>query len=125
MGSELGGTKMSANFHTYSIENNQSGAVWQQLHAEREVICDSLLKEYPTRSEDKKLADNDLRQTAIWHRNLLQARLSNIDDALDRLMSGSYGNCCKCGRWIEDTKLQFDPAVAYCYECWERLQTAH
>lgn len=59
---------MSANLHRNRIDNDQGGAVWQQLHAEREVICDSLLKEYPTRSEDKKLADNDLRQTAIWHR---------------------------------------------------------
>ena len=57
-----------------------------------------------------------------WHVELLQARLRKVDDALDRLMSGSYGDCVKCGRWVEDTKLDFDPAIAFCVECWQRLQ---
>ena len=63
--------------------------------------------------------------TENWHRELLQVRLSKIDDALDRLMTGSYGNCSKCGRWIEDTKLDFDAAIAFCIECWRRVQTKH
>jgi hypothetical protein len=39
------------------------------------------------------------------------------------LMSGSFGDCVKCGRWIEDTKLHFDPAIAFCVECWQLLQS--
>ncbi len=67
----------------------------------------------------------DATGTENWHRELLQVRLRKIDDALDRLMAGSYGNCSKCGRWIEDTKLDFDPAIAFCLECWQRVQTKH
>ena len=115
-------TKMSTNRNSPAIDNHQGG-IWQQLHGEREEICDALLKEYPTRNEEKqKLSKRDLQQIANWHRDLLQGRLRKIDDALDRLMSGSYGNCCRCGRWIEDTKLNFDPAVAYCCECWDQVQ---
>jgi hypothetical protein len=101
------------------------GAVWNRLHSEREDICEALLKPFsfgetgliPERKEDAL-------NTARWHLNLLQARLRKVDDALDRVMSGSYGSCSKCGKWIEDTKLEFDPAIAFCLSCWER-ERAH
>ena len=49
-----------------------SGAVWNRLHGEREDICEALLKRCEPASKV-----------------LLQARLRTVDDALDRLMSGS------------------------------------
>lgn len=48
------------------------GYVWNRLHGEREELCERLVKE---QTENK--------------RHVLQARLRRIDDALDRLMSGS------------------------------------
>ena len=115
---------MSAQIHTHDIVNRGAGTLWHQLHAEREAICEALLKPYP-KLNGQKLSGGDLRQTANWHRNLLQERLTKVDNALDRLLSGSYGDCCNCGRWIEDTKLQLDPAIAYCFECWQRRQSTH
>ncbi len=50
------------------------GLVWNRLHGEREDLCEALLKE---------ASENN--------RDLLEARLRNVDDALDRLMSGFYG----------------------------------
>ena len=50
------------------------GLVWNRLHGEREDLCEALLKE---------ASENN--------RDVLQARLRNVDDALDRLMSGFYG----------------------------------
>ena len=50
------------------------GLVWNRLHGEREDICEALLREG---------SESD--------RNVLSARLRNVDDALDRLMSGFYG----------------------------------
>jgi hypothetical protein len=35
-------------------------------------------------------------------------------------MSGSYGNCSKCGNAIDDTRLDVDPALALCLDCWSR-----
>jgi hypothetical protein len=111
-----------------SLDRN-GGAVWHRLHSERENICEALLREFPPGLENQPgmlgLSEDEAKRAAKWHRELLQARLRKIDDALDRLMAGSYGNCCKCGRWIEDTKLDFDPAVAFCIFCWERVQTIH
>jgi len=104
------------------------GAVWYRLHSEREDICDALNKGSHARDDRPEglgLSKEEARRAENWHRELLQSRLRKIDDALDRLMAGSYGHCCKCGRWIEDTKLDFDPAIAFCISCWEKSQTTH
>ena len=107
------------------IDRN-GGLVWNRLHSEREDIGEALLKEPVAGSEAETamhgMSKDDSIRAANWHRELLQARLRKIDDALDRLMSGSYGDCSKCGKWIEDTKLEFDPAIAFCISCWEREQ---
>ena len=110
------------------IDRN-GGLVWHRLHSEREDICEALLKECApggeTQAGARRVASEDAMRTANWHRELLQARLRKTDDALDRLMAGSYGNCSKCGKWIEDTKLEYDPAIAFCIDCWQRVQIKH
>jgi RNA polymerase-binding transcription factor len=121
---------MSADPNILAIDrpvDTNGGLVWHRLHSEREDICEALLKEYaPGHAPPAELMSNeDAMHAANWHRDLLQSRLRKVDDALDRLMSGSYGNCSKCGRWIEDTKLDFDPAIAFCLDCWSRMQTNH
>lgn len=114
---------MSTNAKTHLIEvpiGGNGGEVWNRLHSEREHICEALLKDCHVKSrvDGEANAPCDLA-TTNWHRELLQARLRKIDDALDRLMSGSYGHCSKCGKWIEDTKLAFDSAIEFCINCWE------
>jgi len=114
---------MSASRNIHLIEvpvTGNGGLVWNRLHSEREDICEAMLKASQLDSEGMS-KDDDI-STANWHRELLQARLRKIDDALDRLMSGSYGNCNKCSRWVQETKLDLDPAIAFCIECWERRQ---
>lgn len=116
---------MSVNLGTCALDSSAPGIqapIWYRLHSEREGICEALLREAEMNSLLDGMRDPS-GGSATWHRELLQARLRKIDDALDRLMSGSYGNCCTCGRWVEDTKLAFDPAVAFCVECWQREQT--
>jgi len=54
-----------------------AGSVWVRLHGEREDVCEALLKERQPTLE------------AALRRELLQARLQLIDDALDELMSSS------------------------------------
>jgi hypothetical protein len=85
----------------------KDGFVWNRLHGEREDICEALLKD-----------DTGGR------REILQTRLRKLDDALDRLMAGSYGHCPRCGRAIDETKLDLDPAVSFCPKCRERTPGA-
>jgi Prokaryotic dksA/traR C4-type zinc finger len=81
----------------------KEGYVWNRLHGQREEICEALAKE---ESEGR--------------RKSLQTRLRKVDDALDRLMSGSYGHCSKCGRAIDDAKFEIDSAIEFCRECRNR-----
>ena len=120
---------MSTNLNILAIDDpagRKSGVVWNRLHSEREDICEALLKECATGYEGQagaqRMSNEDAMRTESWHRELLQSRLRKMDDALDRLMAGSYGNCSKCGKWIEDTKLEFDPAIEFCIDCWQREQ---
>jgi hypothetical protein len=79
----------------------RGGFTWNRLHSEREDICEALSK------------------NGVDERNeLLQARLRKVDDALDRLMSGSYGNCSNCGQAMDDKRLDIDPALELCLKCW-------
>lgn len=121
---------MSASLSIHATDNafdRNGGNVWNRLHSERENICEALLKEsvsgFRPEAGTRAMSEDDAVRTATWHRELLQARLRKIDDALDRLMSGSYGNCTRCGLWIEDSKLDFDPAIALCIKCWQREQS--
>lgn len=96
-----------------------AGGIWYQLHSEREDICEALNRE-PWPSQQFRAVVGDTRDSAR-----LQQRLRLIDDALDRLMAGSYGRCVKCGRGIEDAQLDSDPAIAFCNKCGERMPTQH
>ena len=103
---------MITNPITRGIENtvdSSGGLVWNRLHSEREAICAALVKE----------SAHSLKEAHAVHSSpeLLQARLRKIDDALDRLFSGSYGHCSKCRKRIEDMKLNIDPATPFCMDC--------
>lgn len=52
----------------------EGGWMWNRLHGEREEICEALLKDSGPLVDGRK--------------EMLQARLREVDDALDRLMSG-------------------------------------
>ncbi len=94
---------------TPTITKPGSG-VWHTLRSEREGICEMLLK---------PAASNELTKT------LLQTRLRLIDTALDRLMNGTYGDCIKCGRWIDDEKLHLDAAQPFCCACAHEQEQIH
>ena len=81
----------------------KGGFIWNRLHEEREEICETLVG----------ISGPNFAVTC----ELLQARLRKIDDALDRLMSGSYGICSQCGQPINEIKLDTDPSTSLCLDC--------
>lgn len=81
----------------------KEGFIWNRLHGEREEICETLVETSGPNCD--------------VHRELLQARLRKLDDALDRLMAGSYGRCCQCGQPVNEIKLDTDPATSLCLDC--------
>ena len=48
---------------------------------------------------------------------LQQAQLAQVDAALERIESGTYGICQDCGVTIPVERLEAMPAAAYCVDC--------
>jgi hypothetical protein len=89
------------------------GVVWDRLQSERNEVCWSLLHMIPP--VDSVALFFSIGEAELKER--LQDRLRLIDEVLDRLGSGSYGDCTVCKRWIEDTRLEVDPATPVCFSC--------
>jgi hypothetical protein len=96
-----------------------AGNIWYQLHSEREEICEALIRK-PWPSHEFRTVAGDLQGATK-----LKQRLRLINDALDRLMAGSYGSCIKCRRVIENAKLNSDPAIAFCDQCAGHMPIRH
>jgi RNA polymerase-binding transcription factor DksA len=112
----------TASIHLTAIPiRGHEGNIWNRLHSEREDICEAMAM-VSTREARKtvefkrsKLSDANIANS---RRQLMESRLRKVDDALDRLMSGSFGHCTKCGKSMDESKLDLDPAMAYCTDCW-------
>jgi hypothetical protein len=97
---------MSDNRTIHLVEipiGGRAGSVWNRLHEEREDTCETLARMSGPGSD--------------IYCELLHARLRKLDAALDRLMSGSYGNCSQCGLAINEIRLDVDPATSFCLDC--------
>lgn len=46
----------------------------------------------------------------------VEAELSDVEHALERLENGSYGTCEACGRPIDEARLEAQPATRFCVD---------
>lgn len=53
---------------------------------------------------------------------MLEARISQIDDAFDRLKQGTYGTCQVCGQPIPEERLAVMPDTPFCVKDAQREQ---
>jgi RNA polymerase-binding protein DksA len=58
---------------------------------------------------------NKNRETLL--KNHVEHQLEDINQALDRLESGTYGICTSCGENIQAERLNIMPSAAFCIEC--------
>jgi len=49
----------------------------------------------------------------------LETRLRDVNLALEKLAQGKYGKCDKCGKDIEEKRLEIHPAARFCMKCQE------
>jgi DnaK suppressor protein len=52
------------------------------------------------------------------------AELSRINEALRRIIDGTFGACEDCGRPIAADRLELLPTTTRCVECQERIEAA-
>lgn len=100
-----------------------AGTAWGRLHSERESVCNALLGEANAFGVSilnlpvTEPSDASAREIEWKQRELLRTRLRQIDDALDRVISGFYGHCSDCGKPIEERRLAADLAASHCLKC--------
>jgi RNA polymerase-binding transcription factor DksA len=102
---------------------HSGGEIWDLLQAEKEEVAREIQSDGPL----CQLAMSGLQIPEVgeesgceiqWrHRGQLEARLRELNDALDRLMDGAYGRCGDCGAQIGKKRLAADPAVSTCIRC--------
>mgnify|MGYP001065647350 CR=1 FL=1 len=66
--------------------------------------------------------DNFERETALTLAKGESEWLEEVDDALERIRRGVYGNCEGCKKPIMRKRLEAFPAARYCIECQSKLE---
>jgi RNA polymerase-binding protein DksA len=51
-----------------------------------------------------------------------RAELKLIDEALDRMAAGTFGNCQKCGKQVQKERLAAVPYTRYCISCASQME---
>lgn len=78
----------------------------------------------PTEAQDEdtlvRLDALQEQQIALEMERRRQREIARIDAALDRIASGEYGWCAKCGEEIGEARLEADPTTPLCVNCADR-----
>ena len=74
------------------------------------------------RTDDDEHDPDGAPLSAEWSRldglqRAANSRVADIDVAIDRLGSGQYGICARCGRPISPGRLEVMPAASRCVDC--------
>lgn len=102
--------------------------VWAEaklrLLAERNGVADAIavnpLSSANSETDDQEsdyASTDQIRDVEYSHREALSRRLKQLDFALGRINTGTYGHCAECGSLIADKRLASDPAVSLCIAC--------
>lgn len=64
----------------------------------------------------------DSTGTVAWEMTLARkervaAEIEELEAALDRVEQGTYGQCERCGAWIEPERLEALPTTTLCANC--------
>jgi len=70
---------------------------------------------------DKAMAE--LEEAKIFSYVKLKVKeIESIDQALEQIMTGKYGRCRDCSRWIRPARLMVMPYAVRCRACQEKLE---
>jgi DnaK suppressor protein len=109
---------------TPSVDHEEARSLLQEERARLQAIRIALVEqgvdgspeetllELPDLAPDTPFAPNE--DGAILDH--LDARLLDVDRALERLEAGAFGTCEACGRAIDADRLRARPAARFCVE---------
>lgn len=101
------------------------------LLKEREEIVGDVKHTYESSKEMGQDGIQDIGDEAanIYNKQILlslneseRMRLHEVDEALDRIKTGTYGVCEECGGAISLKRLEVRPVAKYCVPCLMKLE---
>jgi RNA polymerase-binding transcription factor DksA len=96
--------------------------IWEWLQSEKEDVTGEILAEGPIFSDSMngpqlEPSEESTREVEWHHREQLEERLRELNDAQDRLLAGRFGRCVDCGKAIDPRRLAAEPATSLCITC--------
>ena len=64
------------------------------------------------------------RELDLTVRGIAEARLAQVEEALERQRAGTYGICENCGRQIDPERLRARPEATLCIDCQRQQEAA-
>jgi DnaK suppressor protein len=113
------------------LDKKTLGRLKKVLLKEREQIVGEVRQTYVSSQEVGQDGIQDIGDEAanIYNKQILlslneneRLRLQEVDEALDRIATGTYGICEECGGPISLKRLEVRPVAKYCVPCLTKLE---
>jgi len=105
--------------------------ITQKLHDAKNKILQEVSQKVKSESNVLKFEIGDIydiasnereRELTLMLGDRDRGKLSEIEDALERLRDNSYGTCEECGEPIAEDRLRALPATKVCVECMSKME---
>lgn len=67
-------------------------------------------------------SDTNLMEQTVMMMEQEREKIRLLNDALNRIYDGVYGNCETCGELIQETRLDVIPYAKNCFDCTEKME---
>ena len=113
------------------LDKKSLGRFKKILLKEREQIVGEVKQTYESSQQVGQDGIQDIGDEAanVYNKQILlslnegeRLRLQEVDEALDRIASGTYGICEECGGPISLKRLEVRPVAKYCVPCLSKLE---
>lgn len=98
-----------------SATESVAPATWESFRALLHTLRADCLHQRELTRVETVTSQPDL--VAVTRAGVLLSRIEEVDAALDRITSGTYGSCGQCGRAIPVERLQLRPYADNCVDC--------
>jgi DnaK suppressor protein len=93
----------------------------RHLNAQDEADRSAELSDYDNHPADAASETYERTKNFALDENFREI-IERIDEALDKIESGTYGTCDRCGEQINVERLKAIPYATFCIECQESLE---
>ena len=95
----------------------------RDIHDRLRTLRETLPVQAEVKDAEEQSVDDLVREVDFALMQMKSETLAKIDEAMQRLEHGTYGNCTECGSEIAEARLKAVPFAALCRDCQERVES--